>query len=98
MLSPYIEGHVIPKKVLFCVLAHLSLFLSLPTEGGPPVRMLDGRPPWVQERRLRQWLSEGGGRTSGGWEAVSVQCQDGRLNVAVDRHILQVTFTMWLYW
>lgn len=59
------------------------------TEGGPPVRMLDGRPPWVQERRLRQWLSEGGGRTSGGWEAVSVQCQDGRLNVAVDRHILQ---------
>uniref|UniRef100_A0AAZ3RQT6 ZP domain-containing protein n=1 Tax=Oncorhynchus tshawytscha TaxID=74940 RepID=A0AAZ3RQT6_ONCTS len=59
------------------------------TEGDPPVRMLDGRPPWVQERRLRQWLSEGGGRTSGGWEAVSVQCQDGRLNVAVDRHILQ---------
>nr|XP_046161548.1 transforming growth factor beta receptor type 3-like isoform X2 [Oncorhynchus gorbuscha]XP_046161549.1 transforming growth factor beta receptor type 3-like isoform X2 [Oncorhynchus gorbuscha] len=59
------------------------------TEGGPPVHMLDGRPPWVQEHRLRQWLSEGGGRTSGGWEAVSVQCQDGRLNVAVDRHILQ---------
>ncbi|XP_021413828.2 transforming growth factor beta receptor type 3 isoform X2 [Oncorhynchus mykiss] len=59
------------------------------TEGGPPVRMLDGRPHWVQEHRLRQWLSEGGGSTSGGWEAVSVQCQDGRLNVAVDRHILQ---------
>ncbi|XP_041736336.2 transforming growth factor beta receptor type 3 isoform X1 [Coregonus clupeaformis] len=59
------------------------------TEGGPPVRMLGSRPPWVQERRLRQWLSGGGGMASWGWEAISVQCHDGRLNVAVDRHVLQ---------
>ncbi|KAJ7992713.1 hypothetical protein DPEC_G00281530 [Dallia pectoralis] len=58
-------------------------------EGLLPVRVLGGRPPWVQERRLRQWLSGGARGTSRGIEAVSVHCQDGRLNVAVDRNILQ---------
>ncbi|AWP18474.1 putative transforming growth factor beta receptor type 3-like [Scophthalmus maximus] len=43
------------------------------------------RPPWAEERRLRQWLN-GGGR---GRESFTVQCEDGRLSVTVDQHILQ---------
>ncbi|XP_042360092.1 transforming growth factor beta receptor type 3 [Plectropomus leopardus] len=46
------------------------------------------RPPWAEERRLRQWLS-GGGRAGGRQESFTVQCEDGRLSVTVDRHILQ---------
>ncbi|XP_068192421.1 transforming growth factor beta receptor type 3 [Antennarius striatus] len=48
----------------------------------------DATPPWVEEDRLRQWL-HGGGRTAGGRESFSVRCDDGRLNVAMDLHILQ---------
>lgn len=46
------------------------------------------RPPWAEERRVRQWLN-GGGRAGGGWESFTVQCEDGRLSVTVDQHILQ---------
>ncbi|XP_071330640.1 transforming growth factor beta receptor type 3 isoform X2 [Trachinotus anak] len=46
------------------------------------------RPPWAEERRLRQWLN-GGGRAGGGPESFTVQCEDGRLSVTVDQHILQ---------
>ncbi|XP_070779137.1 transforming growth factor beta receptor type 3 [Enoplosus armatus] len=46
------------------------------------------RPPWAEERRLRQWLN-GGGRAGGGQESFTVQCEDGRLSVTVDQHILQ---------
>ncbi|KAL7378227.1 hypothetical protein ABVT39_010582 [Epinephelus coioides] len=46
------------------------------------------RPPWAEERRLRQWLN-GGGRAGGGRESFTVQCEDGRLSVTVDQHILQ---------
>nr|XP_020478666.1 transforming growth factor beta receptor type 3-like [Monopterus albus] len=53
--------------------------------GGTDVAMnpLVVRPPWAEERRLRQWLN-GGGR-----ETFTVQCEDGRLSVTVDQHILQ---------
>lgn len=49
------------------------------------------RPLWAEERRLRQWLS-GGGRAGGGGgrESFTVQCEDGRLSVTVEQHILQV--------
>ncbi|KAI3360177.1 hypothetical protein L3Q82_014489, partial [Scortum barcoo] len=46
------------------------------------------RPPWAEERRLRQWLN-GGGNAGGGRESFAVQCEDGRLSVTVDQHILQ---------
>ncbi|KAK5856732.1 hypothetical protein PBY51_008308 [Eleginops maclovinus] len=46
------------------------------------------RPRWAEERRLRQRLS-GGGRTGGGQEVFTVQCEDGRLSVSVDQHVLQ---------
>ncbi|XP_029292710.1 transforming growth factor beta receptor type 3 isoform X2 [Cottoperca gobio] len=46
------------------------------------------RPPWAEERRLRQWLS-GGGRAGGDRESFTVQCEDGRLSVTIDQHILQ---------
>nr|XP_046270791.1 transforming growth factor beta receptor type 3 [Scatophagus argus]XP_046270792.1 transforming growth factor beta receptor type 3 [Scatophagus argus] len=45
------------------------------------------RPPWAEERRLRQWLN-GGGRAEGR-ESFTVQCEDGRLSVTIDQHILQ---------
>ncbi|XP_023149630.2 transforming growth factor beta receptor type 3 isoform X2 [Amphiprion ocellaris] len=54
------------------------------------------KPPWVEERRLRQWLNGGGraaagggGRGGGGAESFTVKCEDGRLSVAVDQRILQ---------
>ncbi|XP_044038427.1 transforming growth factor beta receptor type 3 isoform X2 [Siniperca chuatsi] len=46
------------------------------------------RLPWAEEHRLRQWLN-GGGRAGGGQESFAVQCEDGRLSVTVDQHILQ---------
>ncbi|KAG8006465.1 Transforming growth factor beta receptor type 3 [Nibea albiflora] len=46
------------------------------------------RPPWAEERRLRQWLN-GGGRAGGGRESFTVQCEDGRLSVTMDQNILQ---------
>uniref|UniRef100_UPI0037E891D5 transforming growth factor beta receptor type 3 isoform X1 n=1 Tax=Semicossyphus pulcher TaxID=241346 RepID=UPI0037E891D5 len=46
------------------------------------------KPPWAEERRLRQWLN-GGDRAGGGRESFTVQCEDGRLDVTVDRQILQ---------
>ncbi|XP_031150990.1 transforming growth factor beta receptor type 3 [Sander lucioperca] len=49
---------------------------------------LVGRPPWAEERRLRQWLN-GGGRPGGDRLILTVQCEDGRLSVSVDQHILQ---------
>lgn len=55
----------------------------------PSVRPSGSRLPWAEEHRIRQWLNTRGSGTSGGREAVSVQCQDGRLNVAVDRYTLQ---------
>ena len=50
---------------------------------------LVGRPNWAEERRLREWLNSGG-RVGGGRESFTVQCDDGRLSMTVDRHILQV--------
>ncbi|KAJ4932114.1 hypothetical protein JOQ06_010544 [Pogonophryne albipinna] len=50
--------------------------------------LVGARPRWAEEHRLRQWLS-GGGRTGGGREIFTVQCEDGRLSVSVDQHILQ---------
>ncbi|XP_071774587.1 transforming growth factor beta receptor type 3 [Centroberyx gerrardi] len=58
------------------------------TEVVPAMNSLVARPLWAEERMLRQWLS-GGGRAGGGREAFTVQCDDGRLSVAVDRRILQ---------
>ncbi|KAM6957104.1 transforming growth factor beta receptor type 3 [Aplochiton taeniatus] len=52
----------------------------------PSLHPSGGRLPWAEEHRLRQWLNMG---ASVGREAVSVECQDGRLEVAVDRHTLQ---------
>ncbi|XP_022603644.1 transforming growth factor beta receptor type 3-like [Seriola dumerili] len=46
------------------------------------------RPPWAEEHRLRQWLNAGG-RAGEGRESFTVQCEDGRLSVTVDQHILQ---------
>ncbi|XP_068593163.1 transforming growth factor beta receptor type 3 isoform X2 [Cebidichthys violaceus] len=46
------------------------------------------RPPWAEERRLRQWLNAGG-RARGARESFTVQCEDGRLSVTVDRRVLQ---------
>ncbi|XP_020515645.2 transforming growth factor beta receptor type 3 [Labrus bergylta] len=46
------------------------------------------KPPWVEERRLRQWLNTGDG-AGGGRESFAVQCEDGRLEVILDQQILQ---------
>ncbi|XP_029364686.1 transforming growth factor beta receptor type 3 isoform X2 [Echeneis naucrates] len=45
-------------------------------------------PPWAEQRRLRHWLN-GGGSDGKGRESFTVQCEDGRLSVTVDQHILQ---------
>ncbi|KAF7658078.1 hypothetical protein LDENG_00017650 [Lucifuga dentata] len=58
------------------------------TDSVPTVTPLSARPPWAEERRLRQWLN-GGGRTEGGREALTVQCEDGRLSITLDQNILQ---------
>lgn len=47
------------------------------------------RPSWAEERSMRQWLN-GGGKAGGGQESFTVQCDDGRLSVTVDQHMLQV--------
>ncbi|XP_040917538.1 transforming growth factor beta receptor type 3 isoform X2 [Toxotes jaculatrix] len=49
----------------------------------PAMNPLVVRPPWAEE-----WLN-GGGRAGGGQESFTVQCDDGRLSVTVDQHILQ---------
>ncbi|XP_051905841.1 transforming growth factor beta receptor type 3 [Hippocampus zosterae] len=46
------------------------------------------RPAWAEERQLREWLT-GGGRARRGRDGFAVQCEDGRLSVAVDQRILQ---------
>ncbi|XP_037646946.1 transforming growth factor beta receptor type 3 isoform X2 [Sebastes umbrosus] len=58
------------------------------TDVAPVMNPLVVRPPWAEERRLRQWLN-GGGRAGIGRESFTVQCEDGRLSVTVDQHILQ---------
>ncbi|XP_077474742.1 transforming growth factor beta receptor type 3 [Stigmatopora argus] len=45
------------------------------------------RPKWPQERRLRGLLN--GDRVDGGRDSLTVQCENGRLSVAVDQHALQ---------
>ncbi|XP_077414716.1 transforming growth factor beta receptor type 3 isoform X2 [Vanacampus margaritifer] len=52
------------------------------------MRAIAKRPKWAKERRLREWLN-GGGRAGGGGDSFTVQCEDGRLSVAVDQHTLQ---------
>ncbi|KAM6904733.1 transforming growth factor beta receptor type 3 [Xenentodon cancila] len=49
---------------------------------------LQMRPPWAEERELRQWLVTGG-RAAGGRGSFTVSCDDGRLGVTVDQRILQ---------
>ncbi|KAM7386310.1 hypothetical protein PAMA_009102 [Pampus argenteus] len=58
------------------------------TEVVAVVNPLVGRPKWAEERRLREWLN-GGGRAGGGRESFTVQCEDGRLSMTVDQHMLQ---------
>ncbi|XP_070836278.1 transforming growth factor beta receptor type 3 [Chaetodon trifascialis] len=58
------------------------------TDGPAVMNPLVVKPPWAEERRLRQWLN-GGGRAGGGQESFTVQCDDGRLSVTVDQHVLQ---------
>ncbi|KAF3700588.1 Transforming growth factor beta receptor type 3 [Channa argus] len=41
------------------------------------------RPLWAEERRLRQWL------TDGGQDSFGVRCEDGLFSVTVDQHLLQ---------
>ncbi|XP_061741364.1 transforming growth factor beta receptor type 3 [Nerophis ophidion] len=55
---------------------------------GPAVRAVAKRPKWAEERRLREWL-HGGPGSGVGPESLTVQCEDGRLSVALDRHSLQ---------
>ncbi|XP_077356319.1 transforming growth factor beta receptor type 3 isoform X2 [Festucalex cinctus] len=52
------------------------------------MRTIAKRPKWGEKRRLREWLN-GGGRAEGGRDSFTVQCEDGRLSVAVDQHNLQ---------
>ncbi|XP_070704634.1 transforming growth factor beta receptor type 3 [Pempheris klunzingeri] len=58
------------------------------TEAVAVMNPLAVRPTWAEERKLRQWLS-GGGRAGGGRESFTVQCEDGRLSVTMDKHILK---------
>ncbi|XP_039979261.1 transforming growth factor beta receptor type 3 [Xiphias gladius] len=58
------------------------------TDGLAVMNPLVVRPPWAEEHRLRQWLNSGG-RAGGDQESFTVQCEDGRLSVTVDQHILQ---------
>ncbi|XP_061892217.1 transforming growth factor beta receptor type 3 [Entelurus aequoreus] len=55
---------------------------------GPVVRAVAKRPKWAEERRLREWL-HGGPGSGGSPESLTVQCEDGRLSVTLDRHALQ---------
>ncbi|XP_054615588.1 transforming growth factor beta receptor type 3 isoform X2 [Dunckerocampus dactyliophorus] len=55
---------------------------------GTAVKPVAKRPKWAEERRLREWLN-GGARAGGGRESFTVQCEDGRLSVTLDRHTLQ---------
>ncbi|XP_028268623.1 transforming growth factor beta receptor type 3 isoform X2 [Parambassis ranga] len=64
------------------------------TDAVAVVKPLVGRPRWVEERRLRQWLNgggrgRGGGEGAGGQESLAVKCEDGRLSVSVDQRVLQ---------
>ncbi|KAJ0057995.1 hypothetical protein NL108_007226 [Boleophthalmus pectinirostris] len=56
------------------------------TRPGAELSPQGGRPPWVEEQRLKQWLSDS---VAGDGESFSVQCKDGRLSVTVDQSILQ---------
>ncbi|XP_069005481.1 transforming growth factor beta receptor type 3 [Embiotoca jacksoni] len=58
------------------------------TDEGAVMNPVVVRPPWAQEHKLRQWLN-GGGRAGGVQESFTVTCEDGRLSVTVDQHILQ---------
>ncbi|XP_041813918.1 transforming growth factor beta receptor type 3 isoform X2 [Chelmon rostratus] len=58
------------------------------TDGLAVMNPLAVKPSWAEEHRLRQWLN-GGGRAGGGRESFTVQCEDGRLSVTMDQHILQ---------
>ncbi|XP_029945411.1 transforming growth factor beta receptor type 3 isoform X2 [Salarias fasciatus] len=47
-------------------------------------------PAWAEERRLTQRISGGGGgRQQAGRESFAVNCEDGRLSVAVEQRVLQ---------
>nr|XP_057906384.1 transforming growth factor beta receptor type 3 isoform X3 [Doryrhamphus excisus] len=58
------------------------------TGTGTAVKPVSKRPKWAEERRLREWLN-GGARAGGGRDSFTVQCEDGRLSVTLDRHTLQ---------
>nr|XP_061805051.1 transforming growth factor beta receptor type 3-like [Nerophis lumbriciformis] len=45
------------------------------------------RPKWAHEHRLRGWLNGDG--ADRGRDSLTVQCENGRLSVAVDQHTLQ---------
>ncbi|KAK1877989.1 Transforming growth factor beta receptor type 3 [Dissostichus eleginoides] len=86
---PYPSGH--PHVTSYTEADLANRFVIQLSGGGTDVvavkSPVGAKPRWAEERRLRQWLS-GGGRT-GGREIFTVQCEDGRLSVSVDQHILQ---------
>lgn len=52
----------------------------------PPVL----KPLAVRHPRLKQWLNSGG-KEGGGHKSFTVQCDDGRFSVTMDKNILQVS-------
>ncbi|XP_072299618.1 transforming growth factor beta receptor type 3 [Eucyclogobius newberryi] len=56
------------------------------TRPGTEVSPQGGRPPWVEEQRLRQWLSDSDVEDG---ESFTVHCNDGRLSVTMNQSILQ---------
>ncbi len=78
------------KGTGFNVSACLSVFLLsvCTTDVAAVINPHVVKPPWAEERRLRQWLNSGG--SAAGGESFTVQCEDGLLSVTMDQRFLQV--------
>ncbi|XP_011476892.1 transforming growth factor beta receptor type 3 isoform X2 [Oryzias latipes] len=81
------------SKVTSCTEADLAnrFVIQLTEEGADGaagVKSFPDRPPWAEERRLRQWLNTADG-AAGGRESFTVTCEAGRLSVTLDKNILQ---------
>ena len=65
-----------------------------PVEVEPARGGARGRAHWPEEDHLREWMLHNAGAGARGAELLNVRCDDGRLNVMLDTHILQV-FTLY---
>ena len=96
----YVTLHLLPviSSCVKCCKPCVCITLPLPSvsiEAEPAGGGAGGRAHWPEEGNLREWLLGNAGGGARGKELISVRCDDGRLNVKLDTHILQV-FTLYL--